>query len=70
MDYKDIAKKTDKELRRMLAEERANLYDLRLKLSTNQLKDVSKVRSARKIIAQILMRLNELRQETASTKNA
>ena len=59
MDYKDIENKSDNELRKMLAEERGRLYDLRLKLAVNQVKDMSQVRNVKKNIAQILTRINK-----------
>ena len=63
MDFKEVKSKSANELRRMLAEERATLYDLRLKMSVNQLKDVRSIRKTRGNIAQILTRLNQLNKE-------
>ncbi|MBU0613750.1 50S ribosomal protein L29 [Patescibacteria group bacterium] len=63
MEYKELKEKSAKELQKILAEERASLYDLRLKLSVNQLKDMSKVKSVKLEIARILTRLGELNRE-------
>ncbi len=60
MSFKDLNKKSEVELQKMLAEERQKLYELRLKVSVNQLKEVRQVRDTRKRIAQILTRLSQL----------
>ncbi len=60
MEFKDLEKKTEKELQKLLAEERASLYELRTKISVNQLKDVREVREVRANIARILTRLQEV----------
>ncbi len=57
MEYKDLEKKKEGELVEMLSQERAKLYELRLKLSVNQMKDVREIREVRKTIAQILSQL-------------
>jgi ribosomal protein L29 len=57
MEYKDLEKKSNDELKKLLFQERAKLYDLRLKISVNQLKDVREVRETRKTIAQIMTQL-------------
>jgi ribosomal protein L29 len=57
MEYKDLEKKDNDELMKLLSQERAKLYDLRLKISVNQLKDVREVRETRKTIAQIMTQL-------------
>ena len=69
MEFKELKGKTANELRRMLAEERATLYDLRLKMSVNQLKDVRSIRASRATIAQILTRLRQLADEEAKVKS-
>ncbi|MFH1712248.1 MAG: 50S ribosomal protein L29 [Patescibacteria group bacterium] len=68
MDYKEIESKTDVELTRILAEKRARLHGLRLKLSVNQLKDVREVRKTREKIAQILTRMKQLEKSKVSEK--
>lgn len=60
MSFKDLHKKSATELQKMLAEERQKLYELRLKVSVNQLKEVRQVRETRKRIAQILTRLSQV----------
>lgn len=66
MDFKELQGKSANELQRMLAEERGRLYDLRLKLAVNQLKDVRQVRAVRKTIAQILTQLSKALKEKGS----
>ena len=68
MSFKDLNKKSETELQKMLAEERQKLYDLRLKVSVNQLKEVRQVRETRKRIAQILTRLTQLSKTEASAE--
>jgi ribosomal protein L29 len=68
MSFKDLNKKTVTELGKMLAEERQKLYDLRLKISVNQLKEVRQVRVARKNISRILTRLSQLEKTEATAK--
>lgn len=58
MDYNELKKLSENELKKILAEERGKLYDLRLKLSVNQIKDMSQVRNTKTKIAQILTILN------------
>ncbi len=62
MEFKDLAQKNAGELERMLAEERATLHGLQLKLSVNQLKTVRDVRKTRQNIARILTQLRRLDQ--------
>ena len=63
MEYKDLEKKSENELNKMLAEERGRLHDLRFKASVNQLKDVAAVRNSKKLIAQLNTRLKKLEYE-------
>lgn len=60
MNFKDLTKKTEAQLQKMLSEERAKLYDLRTKVSVNQLKDVREIREVRANIARILTRLQQV----------
>lgn len=48
------------ELERMLAEERAKLHGLNLKMSVNQLKNVREIRLTKKTIAQLHTALRAL----------
>ena len=50
----------------MLAEERQKLYDLRLKVSVNQLKEVRKIRQVRTTIARLMTQLSALKKETTN----
>lgn len=68
MDFNELKNKSVNELHRILAEERGKLYDLRLKLSVNQLKDVSLVRTSRTLIARIQMLLAEAKNTEKSTQ--
>ena len=61
MEFKDLEKKTEKELQKLLAEERASLYELRTKVAVNQLKDVREIREVRTNIARILTRLQQIK---------
>lgn len=67
MEYKDLEKKSEKELEKMLGEERGTLYDLRLKVSVNQLKDIRALRKTKKNIARILTKLSEKKAEVSQT---
>lgn len=60
MEFKELEKKTEKELQKLLSQERANLYDLRTKVSVNQLKDVREIREVRVNIARILTQLQKV----------
>ncbi len=62
MQFKDLQKKKDAELQKLLAEERGKLYDLRLKTAVGQLKDFSQIKSVRKHIAHILTELSQRNQ--------
>lgn len=70
MNYQDLSKKSAKELEKMLGEQRGALYDLRLKVSVNQLKDTRALRETKNNIARILTRLNALRGEKDQQKEA
>ena len=61
---KDLEKKSLEELQNMLAEARAELYEMRLKTGVGQLRDVSKVSKKRKEIARINTRLSQLTRES------
>lgn len=60
MEFKQLEKKTEAELQKLLGQERAKLYELRLKVSVNQLKDVREIREVRKNIAQILTQMQQV----------
>jgi len=54
MEIKEIRKKTEEELQKLLKAEREQLRDLRFKISSKQHKDVRDLRSVRHSIAHIL----------------
>lgn len=53
----DIKKKTKEDLRKLLAEHRSRLLELRFKLKANQVKDVREVRELKKDVARLLTAL-------------
>ena len=53
MDFKDLKQKTEQELNALLFETRKNLAELRKKALTGELKKVSDISVARKVIARI-----------------
>lgn len=54
MELKELRKKSDEELKKLLAEQREKLREIRFKVSSRQYKAVRDVRKIKKIIAQIL----------------
>lgn len=62
MDFQDIKNQSEKELRRLLGEQRDLLRELKFQVGEGQLKDVSKIKKTRKIIAQILTLLSMKKQ--------
>ena len=58
MEFKELAKKTEKELQAMLAEQREKLRIARFKDANKQLKNVREIRQARVVIANVLTLLN------------
>jgi len=71
MDFKELKKKNESQLHKILAESRDKLRDLRFKDANKQLKDVREIRKIRKIIAQVLTLLNSKnnkRQTVSSNK--
>ncbi|MBU1164676.1 50S ribosomal protein L29 [Patescibacteria group bacterium] len=68
MEYKELKKKSVKDLQKFLAENREKLRDLRFKVSQKQVKNIREIRVVKKTIAQILMLLNaEQKQSKFST---
>ena len=53
MDFKELKQKTEQELNALLFETRKNLAELRKKAITGELKKVSDISVARKVIARI-----------------
>jgi len=58
MEYKELKKKSESDLHRILAESREKLRDLRFKDASKQLKNVREIRKLRLAIAQALTLLN------------
>jgi ribosomal protein L29 len=58
MEFKELKKKTEKELQAMLAEQREKLRIARFKDANKQLKNVREIRVIRAEIANILTLLN------------
>jgi large subunit ribosomal protein L29 len=59
MKVEDIRKKTEKELHKILAEQRDELREIRFKVASRQLKDYKKVDKIKKIISRILTIMKE-----------
>jgi len=59
MEYKELIKKTVKELHNLLNESRDKLRDLRFKDANKQLKNIREIRQVRKTISQILTLINK-----------
>jgi ribosomal protein L29 len=73
MEYKELKKKTEQELHKLLAESRDKLRELRFKDANKQLKDVRSIRKLRVIIAEALTIINDRRvnskQQTGGSNN-
>lgn len=59
MNIKEIRGKSDKELNKLLFDQREKLRDLNFKLESKQIKNVRDIRKVKKSIAQILTVLKE-----------
>lgn len=64
MDIKEIKKKKEGDLHKLLADSREKLRDLRFKDSSKQLKNVREIRAVRKTIAQILSLFNNKKENS------
>jgi ribosomal protein L29 len=58
MEFKELSKKTEKELQEILSENREKLRLARFKDANKQLKNVREIRVARTVIANVLTLLN------------
>ncbi|MEK7098172.1 MAG: 50S ribosomal protein L29 [Patescibacteria group bacterium] len=58
MEFKELQKKKESELHKLLAESRDALRNLRFRVASKQLKDIREVRIVKKTIAKILTLLN------------
>ena len=71
MKYKDIQELTDEELAKKLEDGRAELFNLRFQMATNQLDNTARVKSVKHDIARVQteMRVRQLAAEkTAAEK--
>ncbi len=59
MDFKELKKKTEKELKANLAESREKLRDLRFRDANKQLKNIREIRQVKRTIARILTLLKK-----------
>ncbi len=64
-DRKDIFTKTDKELKKLLMDAKDSLFNLRIDLSQNKLKNTTSIMLKRKEIALILTALRQKELENA-----
>jgi len=62
MDFKELKKKSESDLHKVLADYRAKLRELRFKDANKQLKDVREIRAIRTVIAQTLTLLSAIRK--------
>lgn len=69
MELKELKKKSEKDLQKLLAEYRENLRTFRFKDANKQLKNVREIRETKKVIARILTLLNKDRKEISSKKS-
>ena len=58
MEFKELSKKTEKELQAILSETREKLRIARFKDANKQLKNVREIRAARNVVANVLTLLN------------
>ncbi len=58
MEFKELKKKEEKDLHKILNESREKLRDLRFKDANKQLKNVREIRKIKNVVAQILTLLN------------
>ncbi|MFH1661504.1 MAG: 50S ribosomal protein L29 [Candidatus Falkowbacteria bacterium] len=59
MEFKELKKKTETELHKILRESRDKLRDLRFKDANKQLKNIREIRKIREVIARALTLLNK-----------
>ena len=63
MEFKELKKKKEGELQKLLAESRDKLRDLRFKVASKQLKNVREIKTVKIMIANILTLLNLPKEE-------
>ena len=69
MSLKDIAKLDDEELKKREQELRRHLYDLRVQVATDKVKDLSQFRKDKKDIARVLTLLRQRAQSKAGAQS-
>ena len=57
MEYKELKTKGEKELQKLIVEQREKLRELKFKTAANQLKNIRELRTVRKQISQIMFLL-------------
>jgi len=68
MDFKELKKKKESDLHKLLAEFRDKLRELKFKDANKQLKDVRDIREIRRTIARILTLLNVREEKDTKEK--
>ena len=63
MEFKELKKKSEAELHKLLKQYREKLRDMRFSVSAKQLKNIREVRTVKKVIAQVLTLLNQESKE-------
>jgi len=63
MKASELRKKTEKELQKLLIENREKIRKLRFDLASGKVKNVREIREARKVVARILTILNEKKKK-------
>lgn len=58
MEFKELKKKSEKELHKILLESRDKLRDLRFKDANKQLKNIREIRKIREVVARVMTLLN------------
>ena len=64
MKFKELAKKEEKDLQKVLQELRERYQEMRFKVANNQLKNIREIRTVKKNIAQVLLLLKRKKIDT------
>jgi large subunit ribosomal protein L29 len=68
MNFKELKKKTESDLHKILSESRERLRELRFKDANKQLKNIREIRTLRITVAQVLTLLNFKKTDKTSKK--
>lgn len=68
MNFKELKKKSESDLHKILSDSREKLRDLRFKDANKQLKNIREIRGLRLIVAQVLTLLNIKKDKDNSGK--